>query len=95
MRYTKFRWDEDRGDQFAAWGGSWWYFETGPDGYVTRQVEVYDSGVRLRYDADHRDDEFGGLSQGHESKLDRSADQELSAAEFQAVWVQGPWHNEW
>ena len=94
MRYTKFRWDEDRGDQHAAWGGSWWYFETGVDGYVVRQVEVYDTGVRLRYGPGREDDEFGGLSQGHESELDRSADEELSAEQFEIVWAQGPWYNE-
>jgi hypothetical protein len=75
MQYTKFRWDEDRGDRYSVWGGSWWYFETGPDGDVTRQVEVYDSGIRLHYSPAHREDNFGELSQGHDSELDRSADQ--------------------
>jgi hypothetical protein len=93
-RYGKFRWDENRGDQHAAWGASWWYFETGSDGYVTRQVEVYDLGIRLRYGPRHQEDEFGGLSQGHESELDRSADQEMTAEEFVAEWARGSWHNE-
>jgi hypothetical protein len=93
MRYLKYRWDENRGDAHADWGGSWWYFEIGPDGYPVRQVEVYDAGVRIRYGPDHPEDEFGFLSYEHESDMDRSADQELSATEFEAVWGLGPWHN--
>jgi hypothetical protein len=94
LKYAKYRWDENRGDQHAAWGGSWWYFETGSDGYVKRQVEIYDSGIRLRYGPRHLEDKFGGLSQGNESELDRAPDQKLSAEEFEAEWAQGPWHNE-
>jgi hypothetical protein len=93
MTYLKYRWDESRGDAHDAWGGSWWYFEIGPDGYLVRQVEEYDAGVRLRYGPDHQEDEFGGLGYGHEEDMDRSADQVLSAAEFEAVWTTGPWHN--
>lgn len=29
MRYYRGRWDEDRGDQFASWGASDWYFVSG------------------------------------------------------------------
>jgi hypothetical protein len=94
MHYAKFRWDEERGDEFSAWGQSWWYVETDPGGYVRRQVEVYDSGIRLRYGPDHPTDEFGGLSQAHESELDRSAEQGLSEEEFEAIWAAGPWYNE-
>ena len=94
MKYLKYRWDDRRGDAHDDWGGSWWYFEVGPDGYPARHVEVYDSGVRLRYGPDHPEDEFGFLSHGHESDMDRSADQELSAAEFVAIWARGPWRNE-
>jgi hypothetical protein len=94
MRYDKYRWDEDRGDQFASWGRSWWYFEFGPDGYVRRQMEVYDSGVRIRYGPDNQEDDFGGLGQVHESEMDHSADSELTAEDFDAMWEQGPWHNE-
>jgi hypothetical protein len=93
MRYLKYRWDENRGDEHADWGASWWYFEIGPDGYPMRQVEVYDSGVQLRYSVQHAEDEFGALSISHESDMDRRADQELSAEEFEKVWAAGPWHN--
>lgn len=62
MRYYKGRWDEDRGDEFASWGASDWYFEVEPDKTVARQIEVYDGGVVLRYDQQHLDDKFGGLT---------------------------------
>lgn len=93
MKYLKYRWDENPGAARADWGGSWWYFEIGPDGYPVRHVEEYDAGVRLRYGPDHPEDEFGFLSYGHESDMDRSADQVILAAEFEAVWTAGPWHN--
>jgi hypothetical protein len=62
MRYYKGRWDEDRGDEFASWGMSDWYFEVAPDGTVVRQMEVYDGGVVLQYDQQHLDDRFGMLT---------------------------------
>jgi hypothetical protein len=93
MKHLKYRWDECRGDTYDDWGRSWWYFEIGPDGYMVRQIEVYDSEVRLRYGPDHAEDEFGFLGYVHETDLDRSAYQLLSAAEFEAEWATGPWHN--
>lgn len=94
MRHLKYRWDEDRGDEHADWGGSWWYFEIGDDGYPSRQVEEYDRGVRLRYCFEHREDRFGGLGYGHESAMDRPPDKVLSAEEFEAVWRRDPWYND-
>jgi len=93
MRYLKYRWHESEGVACDGRGGSWWYFEIGPDGYPVRHVEGYDSGVRPRYGPAHPEDEFGFLSYGHESDMDRSADQVLSAAAFESVWTAGPWHN--
>jgi hypothetical protein len=93
MRYDKYRWDEDRGDEYSHWGGSWWYFEVGADGYAKRQIEVYDSGIRLRYDAENIQDKFGGLSEGHDSQIDHSTDHAISEHEFELQWAQGPWHN--
>lgn len=61
--YVKRHWNETRGDQYDAWGTSWWYFEVGTDGWVTRQIEQYNSGMQLRYGPEHEDDEFGGLAQ--------------------------------
>ena len=93
MRYLKYRWNEDRGDEHSDWGCSWWYFEVGENGYPVRQIEVYDSGIRLRYDHEHLEDEFGGLGCTNVNEFDRSADEELSAAEFETEWERGPWHN--
>lgn len=46
--YVKRHWNEPRGDEHDAWGTSWWYFEVDDEGRVLRQIEQYDSGVRLR-----------------------------------------------
>ncbi len=94
MQYLKYRWNEDRGDEHAEWGGSWWYFEIGSDGYPVRQIEEYDSGVRLRYGPDHEEDKFGGLGTAQVSECDQLANQELSATEFEELWAAGPWHNQ-
>lgn len=59
--YVKRHWNETRGDQFDGWGTSWWYFETADDGGVIRQVENYESGVFLYYDAKRDVDSCGGL----------------------------------
>ena len=93
-RYWKYRWDESRGDSHNDWGGSWWYFELSPDDFTIRQIEIYDSGVRLRYSVNHPDDEYGGLSVALMNGMDRPPDQVLTAEEFEAVWSSGPWNNE-
>ena len=62
MRYYKGHWNEDRGDEFASWGCSDWYFEVQPDNAVVRQMEVYESGAVLQYDQQHLDDRFGMLT---------------------------------
>jgi len=86
MTYVKCRWDECRADQYAVWGCSWWYFEFGPDGSITRQVEVFDSGVRLRYGPDHMEHSFGRLGEGRRRQMDMPGAEELTAEQFEAVW---------
>ena len=86
MRFYKGRWDEDRGDEFSGRGASDWYFEVQADETVTRQMEVYDSGVVLQYDHQHLDAEFGGLT-------DKAFDPfgfpciEIAREEFDAAWA--------
>ena len=85
MKYYKRRWDEDRGDEFAEWGSSDWYFEVVPDGTVIRQMEIYDNGTCLRYHADHIEDIYGGLA---EKELDHSefARFAITHEEFESAW---------
>ena len=61
-RWFRYRWDEDRGDEFADWGGSTWLFATDEEGIVERQVEIYDGGAVLVYDESHANDTYGMLS---------------------------------
>jgi hypothetical protein len=87
MTYVKCYWDETRADQYAGWGNSWWYFEFAPEGHVTRHVEVYDSGVRLRYGPDHMADSFGRLAEARRQDIQMPAPVELSAEQFEAAWA--------
>jgi hypothetical protein len=86
MIYIKARWDEPRADRYAVWGCSWWFFEIDQAGAINRQVEVYDSGVRLRYDRNHLSDEFGMLGEGRLQDMDIPGAEELTAEQFEAVW---------
>ena len=85
VRYFKRRWDEPRGDQFDSWGLSIWYFEVDADGYPLRQIEVYENGPTLKYDASHIEDEYGALG---DQPLDLSEFSafEISQEEFVVAW---------
>jgi hypothetical protein len=85
MHYFKRYWDESRGDAHNDWGTSTWYFETESDMWPTRQVEIYANGRVLRYDRQHIEDEFGGLS---EAALDATefAPFAIARSEFEQVW---------
>lgn len=59
--YYKREWNKNRGDEFASWGTSVWYFEIGKDQYITRQIEVYKNGNRLKYHSEKKFDDYGVL----------------------------------
>ena len=86
MRYVRRAWDEHRGDEYASWGTSLWYFEIGDDGYATRQLELYASGDALAYDAEHEHDAFGMLADQPLVEPEWVSF-EISAAEFEAAWT--------
>ncbi len=87
MRYFKRPWNETRGDENEDWGTSTWFFEVGPDFYITRQIEVYEGGQALKYDKGHLEDAYGGLGEG---ALDLGRDGflpfEIDATEFERAW---------
>jgi hypothetical protein len=60
-RYYRRRWEEPRGDAQDEWGTSTWFFEV-LDGHAVRQIERYDSGPTIVYDAGHDEDEYGHLT---------------------------------
>ncbi|AUC75654.1 hypothetical protein [Olleya sp. Bg11-27] len=85
MKYFKRHWDENRGDQYEIWGKSVWFFETGNNGEVLRQIEVYENGKILKYDNQNLEDEFGGLS-----------DQNLDLSEFENYSIdKDEFENKW
>ena len=54
-------------------------------GQVVRQVEKYESGALLRYDAEDRHDEYGGLAE-EPLDLSESGYREILEQEFERVW---------
>ena len=84
-RYYRRGWNEPRGDQFAHWGASLWYFEIDEDGFPHRQIEGYENGPVLKYSRDHPDDEFGMLG---DQAVDAAefAPFEISEQEFERAW---------
>jgi hypothetical protein len=62
MPWFRRRWDESRGDALDAWGAADHYFRTDAGGVVLEQIEIYDDGHVLVYDAGHRQDAFGALA---------------------------------
>ena len=60
--YYKRYWDEDSGGRCSGWGGSHFFFEVHPDGWVARQLQAFDNGELILYDETCDEDEFGGRS---------------------------------
>ncbi len=88
MRYFKRPWDESRGDAYDAWGTSVWYLEVDAEGGVSRQLEVYENGTALKYDAEHLEDRYGGLSDATlELEEDGFLPFEIQQAEFESTWA--------
>jgi hypothetical protein len=73
--------EENRGDQFASWGGATYYFASDDSGRVERQIEVYEDGHVLDYDLVRVSDKYGGLTD-QPLDLDEFAPFELTEAEF-------------
>jgi translation initiation factor IF-1 len=61
-RYFKRYWNENPGGNCDGWGGSTYFFEVHPDGYVARQIELFDNGNLLLYDETIDEDRYGGRS---------------------------------
>jgi hypothetical protein len=61
MHYFYREWPQSRGDQYDDWGGSKWWLELDEEGYVTRCLQCYESGVELYYSNRHFEDQYGGL----------------------------------
>ena len=57
--YYKRYWPEDSGGLCSDWGGSHFFFEVHSDGYVARQIQLFDNGKLLLYDECNDDDRFG------------------------------------
>jgi hypothetical protein len=87
MNYYCRHWNESRGDEYDAWGEATYYFAAGEDGYVTRQMEIYAGGQVLKYDLQHAEDEYGGLTEAL-LDLEEYAPFLITATAFDAAWEQ-------
>lgn len=86
MRYLRWRWNEDRGDEHADWGASTWLWIDDGDGWSVDQWELYDGGQVLHYDETHTDDEYGGLGDQQLDPADWPPDiEQLTEAEYRAA----------
>ena len=85
LRYFKYFWDDDPGEEMAGWGTSWWYLEAGADGNVSRVLQSYAAGQVLRYDEELPEDAYGGLPEGNVD-LDDTEPTEISSEEFFEAW---------
>src|SRR5690349_13920754 len=83
-RYYRRRSEETRGDTWAGWGPCVYLFEVGLDGRALRQVEQYDDGPTLRYEAGD-DDEYGFLTVSTFDTVDW-AEFEVSPDIFAEAW---------
>jgi len=80
-KYYRRKWDETRGDEFDSWGTS----KIGEDKYITRQIEVYENGNRLKYHSDKRSDDYGGLGTDPLDVIEFK-EFEIDKSEFKIEW---------
>lgn len=85
-RWFKRRWVDSRGDEFDAWGPATYFFEVGPDGRPTRQIEVYDHGPTLRYGPGGEEDEYGHLGTAQLDELEEWSPWAITGEEFEEAW---------
>jgi hypothetical protein len=55
-------WSEDSAGLCQGWGGSRFLFEVHRDGWVVRQIQLFDNGCFLLYDEIRDEDAYGGRS---------------------------------
>ncbi len=85
MNYFKSIWNEKVAEE--EWGNSIWFFEIRADGYPNRQIEVYENGIRLKYDNEHSNDKFGQLGdQSMDENSNENWGDNISANEFESEW---------
>ncbi|MCH2231777.1 MAG: hypothetical protein MK105_15695 [Crocinitomicaceae bacterium] len=76
MKYFKAEWNETRGDEYDHWGKSIWFLELDEEHFPIRQIEVYENGIRLKYDRVNFEDSYGMLG-----------DQPISPEEIKGVEI--------
>jgi hypothetical protein len=77
---------DDIVDRPASWGRSAIYFETSEEGFVDRQIQLFESGVILAYDNSHYQDDFG-WRWGIDIHPEPTVTVPITSKEFHTAWM--------
>ena len=87
MNYFKRHWDETTGEEATdKWGTSTYFFETDNENYPKRQIQVFENGKALKYDREHHDDYYGGLSD-QPLEFEEMEPFKIDKSEFENIWT--------
>jgi hypothetical protein len=87
MKYFRRRIDgDDIIDRPVSWGRSAIYFETSEEGFASRQIQLFNSGVVLAYDGEHYHDDYGWLW-GIDIHPEPPHTVPITSKEFHQVWT--------
>jgi hypothetical protein len=84
LRYFEFHWNENDVGPSGTWGSSEWFVETDDEKNIVRQITVFSNGNVLKYDLDHREDEFGSL--GDQPVQLQNGVSEMPEDDFEFKW---------
>lgn len=87
IKYFRRRIDgDDIVERPANWGRSAIYFETSGEGFVIRQIQMFQSGVVLAYDDSHYHDDYG-WRWGIDIQPEPPVTVPITSEEFHQVWM--------
>ena len=87
IKYFRWRIDgDDYVDRSPSWGRSAIYMETSEEGFVGRQIQLFESGVVLAYDGEHYHDDYG-WRYPNPVYTDPPRTVPITSKEFHRVWL--------
>lgn len=79
-------WNSDVVPRSPEWGNSVIFFETSEEGFVNRQIQLFESGLVLTYDDHHYHDAHGWRDQNPVATEPPNT-VTISRKEFQKAWL--------
>ena len=87
MNYYKYKWNKKTGEDLTGtWGTSTYYYEVEIEGYVARQIEVFENGHVLKYDSDFKEDKYGFLTDQPIGNSEITVLEKISEEDFNNIW---------